>query len=74
MKLNMNEWACWTANTLNVNGKEFCLGHIIITDEKPVRPLNKCLHCTQWIGNRRAIINGNLVSDQRKERMETGKS
>lgn len=60
------EWECDTAKGINVNGKDYCQGHIIIPDEKPVTPLNKCLHCTRWIGNRKAIANGNLVSDQSK--------
>lgn len=62
MNKDLTEWACWTAKSINVNGKDYCQGHIVITDEKPVRPLNKCLHCTEWIGNRRAVDRGNLAS------------
>lgn len=72
MNKDLTEWACWTAKGINVNGKDYCQGHIIITDTKPVRPLNKCQHCTRWIGNRRAVINGNLVSDQSGKRMDNG--
>lgn len=69
MNKDLTEWACYTAKNINVNGKDYCNGHIIITDENPVRPLNKCLHCTQWLGNRRAIVNGNLVSNKSRKQM-----
>lgn len=54
MNSDFTEWACWTAKNINVNGKEYCQGHIVITDEAPVRPLKKCLECRKWIGNRKA--------------------
>lgn len=72
MNKDLTEWACWTAKGINVNGKDYCQGHIIITDANPVRPLDKCYHCTRWIGNRRAIINGNMVSDQSGKQMDNG--
>lgn len=70
MNKDLTEWACWTAKSINVNGKDYCQGHIVITDKNPVRPLNKCVHCTQWIGNRKAVERGNLVLHQDGKRMD----
>lgn len=70
MNKDLLSWACWTAKTINVNGKNYCMGHIAVPDNSPVHPINKCLHCQEWIGNRRAIVNGNLVLHQNRQRVD----
>lgn len=70
MNKDLLEWACWTAKEIDVYGKRYCIGHIAMPNSKPGSPINKCLHCTQWIGNRRTVERGNLVLHQDGKRMD----
>lgn len=69
MNKDLLSLACWTAKTINVYEKNYCMGHIAVPDNSPVHPINKCLHCREWIGNRRAIVNENLVSNKSRKQM-----
>lgn len=55
MSNDLASCSCWTAKSISVNGKKYCQGHIYITDNRPVEPLDKCIHCNKWIGNRKAL-------------------